>query len=79
MAEARRAGLGRRIAQAFIAAAAGSFIGFQYAVATVPQHVLETSQVAGMYATGGAIIGVLAMRGGMLLLAMGREFFGRRS
>lgn len=75
MATVQRAGLGRRIAQAFIAAAAGSFVGYQYAVATVPPEVLATSQVAGMYATAGAVIGVLAMRMGALLLAMGREFF----
>lgn len=78
MAEAQRAGLGRRISQAFVAAAAGTFVGYQYAVATVPGHVLEASQIGGMYATGGAVVAVLLMRLATLLFAMGREFFGRR-
>lgn len=77
MVQARRASLGRRISQAFIAAAAGTFVGYQYAVATVPSHVLEASQIGGMYATGGAVVAVLVMRVGALLLAMAGEFFGR--
>lgn len=78
MVTASRSGLGRRISQAFIAAAAGTFVGYQYALATVPPHVLETSQLGGMYATGGAVVGVLSMRMGILLFQLVREFFGRR-
>jgi predicted membrane protein len=77
MVTASRSGLGRRISQAFIAAAAGTFIGYQYALATVPPHVLEKSQLGGMYATGGAVVGVLSMRMGVLLVQLAREFFGR--
>lgn len=78
MATVRRASFGRRLAQACMAAAAGSFLGQQYAVAHVPAHVLEGSHLAGMYATGGAVVAVLALRLGTLLWAMGREFLGRR-
>lgn len=77
MVTASRSGLGRRISQAFIAAAAGTFVGYQYALATVPAHVLEASQLGGMYATGGAVVGVLAMRMGVLMIQLVREFFGR--
>ena len=74
---AGRSGVFKRLAQAFMASALGCYLGYQYAVATIPAATLERTHVAGMYARAGAVVAVLGLRMGMLFWAMGREFFTR--
>lgn len=65
----------RRFATACIAAALGSFGGYQYATQVLPEHV-QKSEVLGMYATGGAVIAVLLLRFGSLVWALWRDYRG---
>lgn len=63
---------GRRLAQSALAAALGSYLGYEYAQ-TLPEG--EARNLArGMYVTAGAVVGVLVLRMSTLLIAIFREF-----
>ena len=63
----------RRLGMALVAAALGSYAGHQYAIRVLPEHV-QSTELLGMYATGGAVIGILLLRFGTLLWALWRDY-----
>jgi len=65
----------RRLAQSALAAALGSYSGYQVALQS---RAIEHAPVEGMYATAGAVIGVLALRMSTLLAAIYRDFLKKR-
>lgn len=52
--------LRRRVLGTLLPAAVGCFAGFQYAQATLPPE--DAQRLAAMYASGGAALGILAVR-----------------
>jgi hypothetical protein len=70
---ARRPTFLRRLAGAMTAAAAGAYAGHLYAVSTLPED-MRRAELVGMYATGGAVIGVILLRFAGILRALWREY-----
>lgn len=60
MAGPNKPPLSRRIAISFVVAAIGAAAGFFYAQQTIPAEKVRT--LAPMYATAGALIGILVLR-----------------
>ena len=66
-----------RILSSFTPAVLGAGLGFAYARYSLDPEVLKASSIPAMYASLGAVVGILVVRAGTLLLMMYQDFFGR--
>lgn len=68
-----------RLFATLLPAAIGCFCGFLYAERAIPAETPEASGLYGMYATLGAVVGILIMRVGGLVYMIIRDFGEPRS
>lgn len=63
-----------RVATALLGASLGAAGGYLVALQQLPPAVIEENRIPPMWASAGAVVGVLVMRLGALLLMMIRDY-----
>jgi len=77
LSRGNRPGLANRIATALFGASVGAAGGYFLALQQLPPEVIEANRIAPMWASAGAVVGVLTIRAGALLRLMIRDYLGR--
>jgi len=78
VSEPRGDGLYLKLVQSILAAGIGAAIGYGYARINLPAEVqTRAAHLIGVYASAGAVIGVVGLRFGLLVRAMIRDYLRR--